>query len=310
MPNIPLSTFMVKRFSSTIVAALATAFVIVGAAIPALAQTDSIQTQQAKPQRWLVETKDGNVIQGVYLGQSEAGVRLLTQSAGEITIPMSAIKSFRILDERSFVNGEYWFENPNATRYLFSPSAFSLRKGEAYYQNTYLVLNSFNYGVTDRFTIGGGFELISTFLGDPVFFITPKYSFPISEKWHAGTGVLYVNSTAADDFSGLGIGYGIVTYGNRDNNATLGMGFGVVDGEFSAEPVITASGMKRVSRKTALVTENWFVPSEGYYGVYSYGIRFMGERITVDLAFLNNPDIAQEIAIGVPYLDFVVKFGK
>ncbi|MDX5437597.1 MAG: hypothetical protein LPK03_10405, partial [Pontibacter sp.] len=242
---------MVKRFRSSMVAALATAFVLIGAAIPALAQTDSTETQQAKPQRWLVETKDGNVIQGVYLGQSEAGVRLLTQSAGEITIPMDAIKSFRILDERSFVNGEYWFENPNATRYLFSPSAFSLRKGEAYYQNTYLVLNSFNYGLTDRFTIGGGFELISTFLGDPVFFITPKYSFPISEKWHAGTGVLYVNSTAADDFSGLGIGYGIVTYGNRDNNATLGVGFGAVDGELSAEPVITASGMKRISRKTA-----------------------------------------------------------
>lgn len=273
-------------------------------------QTDSIQAQTSPPQRWIVETNDGSVFQGTFLGQSEAGIRLLIESAGEITIPMSAVKSFRILDERNFRNGVYWFENPNATRYLFAPSAYSLRKGEAYYQNTYLVLNSFNYGITDRFTIGAGFELLSTFSGEPIFFITPKYTFPISEKWNAGVGVLYANA-AIEDFSGLGIGYGIVTYGNRDNNVTLGVGFGYVDDAVSGEPVVNLSGMKRIGRKVALVSENWFVPAEDYYGVYSYGLRFMGERITVDFAFLNNPDIASEVIfIGVPYVDFVIKFGK
>ncbi|MCJ8165236.1 hypothetical protein MKJ04_10310 [Pontibacter sp. E15-1] len=273
-------------------------------------QTDSTQTQEAKPQRWLVETLDGSVFQGVYLGQSEAGIRLLTDTAGEITIPMQSVKVFRILDERNFRNGAFWFDNPNATRYLFSPSAYSLRKGEAYYQNTYLVLSSFNYGVTDRFTIGAGFELISTFSGEPIFFITPKYSFPINEKWSAGAGVLYANAPI-EDFDGLGIGYGIVTYGNRDNNATLGVGFGYVDGEVSGRPLFTLSGMTRIGRKTALVTENWIVPTDTYYGVYSYGIRFMGEKITVDLAFLNSPDIARDVlSIGIPYVDFVVKFGK
>lgn len=275
-------------------------------------QTDSTQAQTSPPQRWLIETKDGSVFQGVYLGQSEAGIRLLTESAGEVLIPMSAVKNFRILNDQNFKNGEYWFENPNATRYLFSPSAYNLRKGEAYYQNTYIVINSFNYGVTDRFTIGAGFELISTFSGTPIFFITPKYSFPISENWNAGAGILYANAAGFDEeFSGLGVGYGIVTYGSRDNNVTLGAGFGYVNGEASGQPVINLSGMRRVRRKIALVTENWFVPTDGYYGVYSYGLRFMGEKITIDLAFLNNADIAQEVVfIGIPYVDFVVKFGK
>ncbi|WP_161888804.1 hypothetical protein [Pontibacter russatus] len=304
---------MVFRMHSCCLAALAwLSFVFYLGATTAVQaqQTDSAQAQTTATQRWLVETKDGSVFQGVYLGQSEAGVRLLTDSAGEITIPMSELKSFRILDERNFRNGEYWFDNPNATRYLFAPSAYSLRKGEAYYQNTYLVLNSFNYGITDRLTIGAGFELISTFSGEPIFFITPKYSFPISDKWNAGAGVLYANAPI-EDFSGLGIGYGLITYGNRDNNATLGVGFGYVDDEVSGKPVFNLSGMRRISRKMALVTENWLVPSDGYYGVYSYGIRFMGEKITVDLAFLNNADIASDVlAIGVPYVDFVVKFGK
>ncbi|WP_461491208.1 hypothetical protein [Pontibacter sp. HJ8] len=275
------------------------------------AQTDTTLTQSVIGKRWIVETRDGSVIQGVFLGQAEGGIRLMTDSAGELVIPHAQIKSTRIVDDSRMRNGEYWFENPNATRYLFSPSAFSLKKGEAYYQNTYLVLNSFNIGITDNITMGGGIELISTFTGNPAFYLTPKATFQISEKWRAGGGILYANAIGVDeDFSGLGVGYGIATYGNRDNNATLGIGYGFVDGEISSKPVITLSGMKRASRRIAFVTENWFVPADGYYGVLSYGIRFMGERITVDLAFLNNREIASEIAIGVPYVDFVINFGK
>lgn len=275
------------------------------------AQTDTTLTKNAVGKRWIVETRDGSTIQGVFLGQTEGGIRLKTDSAGEVVIPHNQIKSTKIIDDSRFRDGEYWFENPNATRYLFSPSAFNLKKGEAYYQNTYLVLNSFNIGLTDNITMGGGFELISTFTGTPAFYLTPKASFEINDKWRAGGGLLYANVIGVDeDFSGLGIGYGIVTYGNTDDNATLGLGYGFVDGEFSSKPIITLSGMKRVSRRIGLVSENWFVPINGYYGILSYGLRFMGERITVDLAFINNPDIAESIFIGVPYVDFVVKFGK
>ena len=283
----------------------------IGVYLPAQAQTDSTQTQQPTRQRWLVETTDGTVLQGIFLGQNEAGIRLLTDIAGEVTIPMSKVKSFKVLDERNFKNGEYWFENPNATRYLFSPSAYSLRKGEAYFQNTYLVLNSFNYGVTDRFTIGAGFELISTFTGQPAFFITPKYTVPISEKVRAGAGLLYLNPSSFDsDFDGVGLGYGIVTYGNMDNNATLGVGYGFLGSSTDNHTVITFSGMGRIARKVALVTENWLVPNTSFKGIISYGIRTMGEKITVDLAFINNSEIAESIPIGIPYVDFVVKFGK
>lgn len=280
--------------------------------LPAQAQTDTTTTQTIQPQRWLVETKDGSVYQGIFLGQDENGIRLQTESAGTITIPHNKVKSYRILVERNYRNGQYWFENPNTTRYLFGPSAFSLRKGEAYYQTTYGLLNSVNYGLTDNFTIGGGFELISTFSGEPTFFITPKYTFKIADKWRAGAGALYFTSTLFDNgFTGLGIGYGIVTYGNTDNNATVGLGYGFVDDKFASKPIVTVSGMARISRNIGLVSENWFVPSEDISGgIYSYGMRFMGERITVDLALLNNPEIAESVGIGVPYIDFVIKFGK
>lgn len=287
------------------------ALCLTGIATAARAQTDTTLTQSVVGKRWIVETRDGSVIQGVFLGQTDGGIRLQTESAGEVVIPHTQIKSTKIVDDSRMRNGEYWFENPNATRYLLSPSAFSLKKGEAYYQNTYLVLNSFNIGITDNITMGGGFELISTFSGTPAFYLTPKATFEINEKWRAGGGLLYMNVIGLEeDFSGLGMGYGIVTYGNTDDNATLGMGYGFVDGDLASKPIITLSGMKRLSNRVGVVSENWLVPWGSYYGVFSYGVRFMGERLTVDLAFINNGDIAESIAIGVPYVDFVIKLGK
>lgn len=298
----------IKTFASLFI--LACWFLLLPGSLPkAHAQTDTTATQTPKLQRWLIETKDGSVFQGIFLGQDDKGIRLKTDSAGEITIPTDQIKSTRILDERNFKNGQYWFDNPNATRYLFGPSAHSLRKGEGYYQNTFLVLNSFNYGVTDNFTIGGGFELISTFNGQPTFFITPKYTFKLADKWRAGVGILYLTSLAVDDgFSDLPLGYGIVTYGNTENNATIGIGY--ASDSFVENPIVTLSGMKRISRRVGLVSENWILPTERMSGIYSYGLRFMAERITVDLALLNSDEITGFSVIGIPYVDFVVKFGK
>ncbi|MFM8432081.1 MAG: hypothetical protein ACKOA1_04720, partial [Bacteroidota bacterium] len=190
-----------------------------------------------------------------------------------------------------------------------------LKRGEGYYQNTYLLLNSVNVGVTDNISIGGGFELISLFSsgsGGPIFFLTPKVGFKVTEKFHAGGGmyVMSIPDVFNDGRENLGILYGVGTVGNANSNSTLGMGWGFsFEGESSDSPIITLSGMHRVSRKTALVTENWFVQSDvGYYGIYSYGVRFFGEKVSVDLGFLNNADIMEGILIGVPYVDFVVKF--
>src|SRR5690606_6031246 len=101
---------------------------------------------------------------------------------------------------------------------------------------------------------------------------------------------------------------------NRDNNITGGLGWGFIEGDFAKKPVITLSGMTRLSRTMSLVTENWFVPVSGitpdrqYYGVYSYGIRLFGKRVAVDLAFINSRDLIDYSVLGIPYVDFVVTF--
>jgi hypothetical protein len=254
---------------------------------------------------------DGTVFIGVLVSETSQTISLETRYLGIIDLSRNDIQQIEVLDSDSMEGGESWFENPNSTRYLFGPSAIPLKKGEGYYQNVYVILQSFNYGLTKNISIGAGFDVITPFVREvpPFFFITPKASFRLGEKVHLGGGLLYAN-TAAFEISGFGIGYGIFTYGTAENNITAGLGWGFIEGDFTEGPIVTLSGMARVSRRLGLVSENWIVPVDGYYGVLSYGLRFMSEKITVDLAFINNPDIFSEIFIGIPYVDFVIKFGN
>lgn len=124
---------------------------------------------------------------------------------------------------------------------------------------------------------------------------------------------MYANTIrTVEDFGGLATLNGFFTYGNRNNNITAAMGWGWSDGEFSSKPVVIVSGMVRASKRIGFVSENWIIPGlaedGGYYGIFSYGIRFLGEKTSIDLAFLNNPDIAGGIIIGIPWLDFVINF--
>lgn len=257
-----------------------------------------------------IEMLDGTVLLGSIKSRGEGVLSITTISGVEANVPLNQIKEMTTIDRASIHKGEYWFENPNATRYLFGPSAFNLKKGEGYYQNTYLLLNSFNYGVTNHFSIGGGIELLTLFNGVPAFVLTPKFGFQTGPKTALGGGILYANLGDLGDRSNFGIAYGVITKGTVDKNITVGLGWGVVDNEFSSRPIITFSGMTRLSKKMALVSENWIVPAAIYYPLFSYGIRFFGEKMAIDLAFINNPDIASEIVIGIPYVDFMIKFGK
>ena len=102
------------------------------------------------------------------------------------------------------------------------------------------------------------------------------------------------------------------TYGNTNMNVTGSLGWGFVNNTFKSKPLITLSGMIRVSRRIGFVTENWFLPDAGdfvgYYGFFSYGIRFMSQKVSIDFAFIDNGDISQTIPVGFPFLDFVVIF--
>ncbi len=298
---------------------LASLFVLIGMFFSekSFAQQVITETTFDSTSTYILKLRDESQLVGKYLGRDSLNVIIKTASMPRVEVPISNMVSVSKVDAENFRHGKYWFPNPNATRYFFAPSAFCLKEGEGYYQNTYLFLNSFNVGLSDHFTIGGGLEFISTFAsaisgqGGPILYLTPKVGFEVAPKVNVGAGMLYfsIPSFINDNSrSGGGIFYGLGTFGNTNNNLTTGFGWGYFRRDIGSSPFVTISGMKRISRKTALVSENWFIPGNDYYGIYSYGFRFFGEKLAVDLGFINNSDIATALLIGIPYVDFVVKF--
>lgn len=260
--------------------------------------------------------KDGSTITGKLVSQSEKEIVIQSDALGEMKLQKENIKSMTLVSDINKKASGIWFENPNASRYLLSSSAIPMEKKTGYYQNTWIFVNSFGYAFTRNLSLSGGFEIISLLAegdGPYAFYLNPKASFKVAKNLYLGGTILYANTfRTIDEFGGLATLNGSFTYGNMNNNITATVGWGSADGEFSAQPLITISGMARVSKRIGLISENWMVPNagdnEGYYGVFSYGIRFLGEKIAIDLAFLNNKDIASEIIIGIPWLDFVVNF--
>lgn len=306
---------------------------------------DTTKAKAPAPKILSVETLDGSRITGTLVFEDSAQLVLLSTSIGRITIPKTVIKEVNEITENQFTRGQFWFKNPHSTRHIVGPTAFNLQKGEGYYQNLYLFGQSVNYGLTNHFSIGGGTEIASVIFAQEwpyVYFLTPKIGYQIGPKWHAGGGILYARlRNLVDEKNNLGIAYGVVTYGSYDNNATLGLGWGMHsnvkfdqntlktyrDAGISPKPIITLSGMTRITKRIALVTENWifsmkhenqtwdpqtqrylYTTTERYDGYFSYGMRFMSERNSIDFGFINNKDIAKEVYIGIPYIDFVIKF--
>jgi hypothetical protein len=274
-----------------------------------LVQTVAISQVNApdkQSKKHLITMKDGSTIQGTVTSENNQEYFLSTDNLGIITVKKDQIKSMILLDSTNFKKGKYWFPNPNYSRYFISPG-IQLNKGDGYYQNIDLSINTVSYGFTDFFSIGAGVELYSTLSGHPIFLIMPKLGFKISKSFWLGGGILYINAVKSlGDFGGLGIAYGSASYGNKNNNLTAGIGWGYFDTEWSGKPVITLSGMTRISRRFGLVTENWFVPG---YTVFTYGVRFIGEKISVDIGLVNSKDIANGFKLGIPFLlDLVYKF--
>ena len=209
------------------------------------------------------------------------------------------------MDSLNFRKGKYWFPNPNYSRYFIGPG-IQLKKGDGYYQNIDLSINTVNYGITNFLSIGGGLELYSTLSGHPAFILMPRLGFKVAKVLWVGGGILYINAIGFGNFGGLGIGYGSATLGDENSSITLGAGWGFVETRWSDKPIITLSGMTRVSRRIGLIMENWFAPG---YSVISYGVRFMYEKTSIDVGFVNSRDIVKTFPIGLPvFLDFVLKF--
>lgn len=223
-------------------------------------------------------------------------------TTGHVTVATNDIREIKEAEAARMHEGQYWFANPNSTRLFFAPSGQMLKKGEGYFADYELFFPGFAYGITDNLSIGGGVSLFPSGLDNQVYYVTPKVGMSFGEQVHLAAGLLFAGGTSGGTG---GVGYGVGTFGDGDASVTVGGGWGFAGGDIESKPVVMLGGEKRISRRIALVTENYLLPVDENSIVYSFGVRFMGEKLTTDLALFN---VSGSEIIGAPYVDFVFRF--
>jgi len=247
-----------------------------------------------------ITTNDGSTFVGRVVGVRSDAIDLQTL-AGRVTIAFATMKPVSAI---GIPGHEDWFENPNQTRLFFAPTGKMLKKGEGYFSDYEVLFPGVAYGVTDNISIGGGISLIPAGIDNQLFYVTPKIGFSISPKLNVAIGA--IAASVPGERSSFGAVYGVGTAGDGDGSVTGGIAYGFAGRDFSSEFAVLVGGEKRLSRRLGLVTENYFVPSNVGEPIVSGGVRFMSEKLTVDLALFNS--LTNPVFPGLPWLSFVYKF--
>ncbi|WP_148562420.1 hypothetical protein [Spirosoma radiotolerans] len=287
----------------------------------AMAQDDYYQPKKlpAPPRpTYTILLKDGTQLRGELVRQDSAEAIIRTKNLGEVRLRSDQI--VRIEQQGAQAEGASYPNQFSQTMRL-APTAFSAERNRLYYRNYLLYFSQFEYGITDNWSVGTTFF---TFVPIAVFSLSTKVSFPVGDRVRLGVSGQYIG-IQSDGFligggrgSIQGAGYlqGIVTTGDRQNNTTFGLGWGVSNGELSRTVVGSFGLVRKVSPKLSFITENFVLLGRGsvnFGGMLSAGIRFDRRRHAFDLAayipFFIGPGVSSLVTFA-PYASYHLKIGK
>lgn len=280
------------------------------AAVPSSAPAQqSVRELAVSDTVWQIRLDDGTEVVGRVVSVEEGRITLETVSGVRVDFATDQIREVRVARGR-VVRGEYWAEDPNTSRLFVGPTARTVPRGRGYFGVLEVFIPFVGYGVTDELTVLGGspFYLALAGEGVPPFYIAPKLRVYDGERLDLAAGALAVFVPWDDADLGLGVAYGIGTWGTPDRAVSAGLGWGYADGGFSAKPVAMIGFEERLGRSTKLITENWFVPGEDG-ALLSGGIRFFGSRLSADAGLVWAVSSDGFEAVPFPLVNFVYSFG-
>lgn len=258
---------------------------------------------------YAVRLRDGSTVIGRLVAQAADTVQLVT-SAGRLSVARASIVALTLVHASQMHDGEYWPEDPHGTRLFFGPTGRTLKQGEGYFSDLDLFFVNAAVGVTDRVMIGGGMSLFPSndFFGNNVYYLTPKVALLQGERFNVSVGALLGFAGHANGSAGML--YATATNGAPDLSLTYGAGWAYSEGRIRGDAMLLLGGTRRVARRVALVSENYvFTGSAGGYVLPMYGLRFVGDRLSTDLGFVNffGRDV-HPVFPGIPWVGFALKF--
>jgi hypothetical protein len=191
--------------------------------------------------------------------------------------------------------------DPNPTRLFFAPTARSLPAGGGHFGSYEVVFPNIQFGLTNRFSIGGGTFLVFGGGAEHPIWVTPKLQIVASKQLDVAVGTMHF--FGIEDLNG-GIAYAVATHGQPDGAVTVGAGWGY-SGTNVGSAILMLGGERRMSPHTKFITENYISTKTGR-GLAMFGVRLMGDRLATDFHMVT-PIGADEL-IAFPSLNFTWKF--
>ena len=270
--------------------------------------------QNADTVRYCIETIDGNIFIGSLHSSDSSQFIINTGEYGIVKVNVNKIDKIYQLTSTKLGTKEYWHRNIQAARYFWAPNGYGLKKGEGYYQNYWVLFNQVSYGFTDYFSAGFGMMPLFIFAGAPTpIWITPKFSIPVvKDKFNVGVGGLF-GAVIGEGGTSFGLAYGTTTYGSRDLNVSLGLGWGYGGESWADAPLINISGIVRVGRKGGyIMTENYFIRFDGedYIALISFGGRNLINSISIDYGLFLPISNELDSFFAFPWLGITIPFQK
>jgi hypothetical protein len=271
------------------------------------------QTERDTIPLFQVVTADGNEYTGIITAQDTSVLILQTEKLGTLTLSKKDIVRIQLIEPEKLKEGIYWADNPQSTRYLWAPNGYGLKKGEAYYQNIWVLFNQVSFGVSNNFSVGAGMIPLFLFAGTSTpAWITPKFSIPVKkDKFNLGAGALLA-TVLGESKTGFGLLYGIATFGSRDRNLSVGLGYGYAGGSLADSPTVSMSGLIRIGARSYIITENYYI--DGGYDtkliLASAGFRWIIKKAGLDFGLVLPYESSMESVFFIPWLGITIPFGN
>lgn len=230
---------------------------------------------------YMITTNDGGEFVGKVISDDGRELVIIDRAKGKVIIPKYAVKSMEIVTQKNVIGNNIVHANPHPSRYLFSPSAIALKKGEGYMNWFYFLIFQMQYGITENFSAG----ITTSWFLSPTM-LNLKYTVPVADNFCLAVGG-QVGKLAIWDDNLVTVGFASGTYGTNESNISLNVGYGSYDKDGIS--IATLSGVHRIGEKASIMGEFWYCqPNSGnpfFMGGPALRL-YSGRKATFDIAVL------------------------
>ena len=199
---------------------------------------------------------------------------------------------------------------------FFSPTSYTLGKGQKEFRNVMLLYNRLDFGVTDNIDLG--FDLLPLITAN-FFSARMKAGIPLSDFLNIGFGASWFffiqPNSFQQDVSGTTHTYGTATFGNRDKFINIGYGYAFPfrPEEEMGSSLLTFGGALRISKRWKLMADFILLGTDDEPDFYSIGASWFNNKHRFDFGIntLATPENSFfGPAVPIPFASYALSFGR